>query len=72
MLWDKMVILCVLFAPDDDIGGANATPIIQAGRIDKHDDQTSRICHSCRNNNRQPKIITIEELAGRGAEKLTT
>ena len=67
-----MILSHILFAPSAGVGGANAIPIIQAGRTDKHDYRESLLWRSCRKNNRQPKIITIEELAGCRAEQLTT
>ena len=67
-----MIISYVFFAPADGVGEANSMPNIQIGLTDKHDDQVSQLWHACRKNYRQPEIITIEELSGRGAEQLTT
>ena len=67
-----MILLQIFFAPYYDIGGTNSMPIIKIGRTEKYYDRVSRLWYACRQNNKQPKTITIEELAGRGAEKLTT
>ena len=66
-----MILLHILFAPYDEIGGTNAMHIIKIGRTEKHYDQVSRLWYACRQNNKQPKTITIEGLAGCGEEQLT-
>ena len=55
-----MILSHVFFAAADGVGGANEIPVIQAGRTYKHDYQASQLWRACRNNNRRPKIITIE------------
>lgn len=82
MLLDRAVLSYVLLAPaggNDDAGSqpavpaaAAAVPPIQASRTTEGDDQASRLWRACRRRKRQPETITIEELAGRGAEQLMT
>ena len=67
-----MILSHVFFAPADVVGSANAIQIIQAGQKEKHNDKVYQLWCDCRKKNRQPKTITIEELADRGADQIVT